>query len=63
MIKLVKIMKNKSTTKNVTTPASVGFISEVMTTITNLIKTEGKKVDLQILSAAAVGFAVTKAVS
>lgn len=63
MIKLVKIMKNKSITKNTTTPASVAVIREVMTSITNLIKTEGKKVDLQILSAAAVGFAVTKAVS
>jgi hypothetical protein len=63
MIKLVKIMKNKSTAKNTTTPASVGFISEVMTSITNLIKIEGKKVDLQILSAAAGVLAVTKAVS
>ncbi len=44
------------------TPASVGVISEVMTSITNLIKTEGK-IGLQILSAAAGGLAAAKTVS
>lgn len=41
---------------------SVGVISEVMTSITNLIKTEGK-IGLQILSAAAGGLAAAKTVS
>ncbi len=41
---------------------SVGVISEVMTSITNLIKTEGK-IGLQILSAAAGSLAAAKTVS
>ncbi len=42
--------------------ASVGVVSEVMTSITNLIKNEGK-IGLQILSAAAGGLAAAKTVS
>lgn len=41
---------------------SIGVISEVMTSITNLIKTEGK-IGLQILSAAAGGLTAAKTVS
>lgn len=44
------------------TPGSVGVISEVMKSITDLIKTEGK-IGLQILSAAAGGLAAAKTVS